>query len=181
MTDALKDGPAGEDGIEAAIRPVGKATPEGVGGIHDAHEPHAHIGFLIRRAQQLHVAVWSRVVSTEISSVQYSILVTLDRLGEASQRELCDEAGLDRSTIAEILRRMERNGLIERQRSAVDARRNTVRLTAHGLAERIRLRPLVKAVQQELTTGLSAAERAQLEHGLKRLLESPVAATRIEL
>ena len=136
----------------------------------DASEPQAHIGFLIRRAQQLHVAVWARVVSSEISSVQYSILVLLDRLGEASQRELCDEAGLDRSTIAEILRRMERTGLIERQRSAADARRNTVRLTAAGKAERARLKPLVVRVQQELTEGMSPSDRAQLAHGLSSLI-----------
>ena len=140
--------------------------------IADEREPHVHVGFLIRRAQQLHVAVWARVVSSELSSVQYSILVTLDRLGEASQRELCDEAGLDRSTIAEILRRMERNGLIERHRSAEDARRNTVRPTQLGRAERIRLKPLVVEVQRELTAGLSAAERAGLERDLRRLIDS---------
>ncbi|MGK0715809.1 MarR family winged helix-turn-helix transcriptional regulator [Leucobacter sp. W1153] len=167
------DETAGENGVEAANAIAGEAAGVIIGGIQDAHEPHAHVGFLIRRAQQLHVAVWARVVSTEVSSVQYSILVTLHRLGDASQRELCDEAGLDRSTIAEILRRMERDGLVERQRSAEDARRNSVRLTTLGLAERRRLKPLVLKVQQELTAGLNAAERAQLELSLNRLLDSP--------
>lgn len=137
-----------------------------------SRESQLHVGYLIRRAQQLHLAVWSRIVSTEVSSVQYSILLTLDRMGAASQRELCDEAGLDRSTIAEILRRMERNGLIERQRSAEDARRNTVRLTALGHSERRRLDPLVLEVQRELTAGLSPEERSELERSLVRLIES---------
>lgn len=136
----------------------------------DASEPHTHIGYLIRRAQQLHVAVWARVVSTEVSSVQYSILVILDRLGEASQRELCDEVGLDRSTITEILRRMERNGLIERRRSAVDARRNTVQLSELGRTERVRLKPLVVQVQHELAAGMSGEERSALARGLRRLI-----------
>lgn len=136
----------------------------------DAHEPQMHVGYLIRRAQQIHVAVWARVVSAEVSSVQYSILVTLARLGEASQRELCDAAGLDRSTIAELLRRMERTGLIERHRSAADGRRNIVRLSELGRAERARLKPLVMQVQHELTAGMSGEERSALARGLRRLI-----------
>lgn len=133
-------------------------------------EPQRHIGFLIRRAQHLHVAVWARVVSPEITSVQYSILVILDQRGEASQRELCDAADLDRSTIAGLVRRMEDRGLVQRQRSSHDARRNTVTLTDLGREERHRLAPLVEQVQHELTSGLSASDRSELERGLARML-----------
>lgn len=136
-------------------------------------EPQRHTGYLIRRAQQAHVAAWTRLVSTEISSVQYSILVVLDRVGEASQRELCDEVDLDRSTIADLVRRMERHGLIERRRDHADARRNTVTLTSHGLEERHRLRPLVHDVDKELTAALSPQEREALRHGLRVLLGTP--------
>lgn len=149
---------------------TGALSDEAVDEVDDAREPHIHLGYLVRRAQQLHVAVWARVVSTDISSVQYSILVTLDRVGEASQRELCDEAGLDRSTIADVLRRMERNDLVERRRSTTDARRNTVSLTEHGRTERVRLKPLVAEVQRELTAGLTDLEREELERGLNRLI-----------
>lgn len=138
--------------------------------VADELEPHAHIGYLIRRAQHLHVATWARVVSAEVSSVQYSVLVFLDRLGEASQRELCDEVGLDRSTVADLMRRMQRNGLIERRRSTHDARRNAVTLTDFGRAERLRLKPLVAEVQRELTLGLSSSDRAELERGLTKLI-----------
>lgn len=135
-------------------------------------EPQRHTGYLIRRAQQAHVAAWTRLVSTEISSVQYSILVVLDRLGEASQRELCDEIDLDRSTVADLVRRMEKHGLIERRRDPADARRNTVTLTTHGRAERMRLRPLVHEVDLELTGGLKPVEREALRRGLRALLET---------
>lgn len=84
----------------------------------DLPEPQRHVGNLIRRAQQLHLATWSRVADPDITSTQYSILAILDRLGEASQRELGDEADLDRSTIADLVRRMEKSGLIARRRAA---------------------------------------------------------------
>lgn len=136
----------------------------------DALEPQRHIGYLIRRAQQLHVAAWSRIVSTETSSVQYSILAVLDRLGEASQRQLCDEVDLDRSTVADLVARMERRGMIERRPDPADARRKSVTLTAAGANERLRLRPLVAEVQDELVAALSPGERSDLRGGLEALL-----------
>jgi DNA-binding MarR family transcriptional regulator len=136
-------------------------------------EPQRHIGYLIRRAQQRHVAVWARLVSSEISSVQYSILAVLDQRGEASQRELCDDVDLDRSTVADLVSRMEKHGLIQRRRDPRDSRRNTVTLTEHGLAERRRLAPLVEQVQAELTSPLDAEDADSLRRFLRRLLVQP--------
>lgn len=102
--------------------------------------------------------------------MQYSILVVLDQVGEASQRELCDKVDLDRSTVADLVRRMEKHGLIERRRDPADARRNTVTLTSHGRDERMRLRPLVHEADRELTSVLSDSERQALRHGLRVLL-----------
>lgn len=140
------------------------------GGDRAEQEPQRHIGYLIRRAQQLHVATWMRVVSTEISAVQYSILVVLDRVGEASQRELCDEVDLDRSTIADLVARMERRRLIVRGRDPEDGRRKTVRLTDHGRAERARLRPLAHQVEDELTGALPSEDREALRGALRLML-----------
>lgn len=134
-------------------------------------EPQRHVGNLIRRAQQLHQTTWARVASGDITSAQYSILVVLDRLGEASQRELCDEVDLDRSTIAGLVGRLEKAGLISRKRSAGDARRNVVTLTEEGAAERARLAPRVAEVQSELTGHLDPAEADALFRGLWRMLE----------
>jgi DNA-binding MarR family transcriptional regulator len=133
-------------------------------------EPQRHVGYLIRRAQQHHIAAWSRIVSTEISSVQYAILVVLDRMGSASQRELCDEVDLDRSTVADLISRMEKRGLVRRWRDPADARRNAVALTDVGRSERHRLTPLVHEVQDELTAPLGDADRRQLQELLRRIL-----------
>lgn len=137
----------------------------------DLPEPQRHVGNLIRRAQQLHLATWARVASADITSAQYSILAVLDRSGEASQRELCDEVDLDRSTIADLVRRMEKAGLIARQRAEGDARRNVVTLTEHGATERRRLAPLVIEVQRELTGHMDDTESDALFRGLWSMLE----------
>ena len=116
------------------------------------------------------MAAWSRLVSTEVSTVQYSVLVVLDRHGELSQRELGDEVDLDRSTIADLVARMERHGLVRRGQDPRDGRRKTVALTEHGRAERERLRPLVAQVEGELTGALSGPSRDALRSALRQLL-----------
>jgi DNA-binding MarR family transcriptional regulator len=133
-------------------------------------EPLRHTGHLIRRAQQRHAALWQERVSAEVSSVQYAALAVLERMPGASQSELGAELDLDRSTIADIVSRLERRGVIERSPHESDRRRYSLRLTAAGLAEVDRLRPLVSEANATLTEGLSAGELATLRMLLKRIL-----------
>jgi DNA-binding MarR family transcriptional regulator len=135
-------------------------------------EPQRYTGYLIRRAQQRHVAAWGRLVSTETSSVQFAVLAVLERLGGCSQQQLCSAVDLDRSTVADVVGRMERRGLLTRRRDPDDRRRNVTVLTADGLAELARLRPGVEAVEHELTGRLEAPERDALRAALRRLLDA---------
>jgi len=138
----------------------------------DEPEPLAYTGFLIRRAQQAHGATWAREVSLEVSSVQYGVLAVLARRPGASQRELGDELDLDRSTIADLVSRLEARGLIERERSAGDRRRNHLGLTRQGAEELARLRPHVDQVEHLLTDGLTVGERDELRRLLRIVLNS---------
>lgn len=136
----------------------------------DESEPLRHTGHLIRRAQQRHAALWQEQVSADVSSVQYAALAVLERMPGASQSELGDELDLDRSTIADIVSRLERRRLIERSPHESDRRRYSLRLTPAGLAEVDQLRPLVAEANAKLTEGLSAGELATLRKLLKRIL-----------
>lgn len=130
----------------------------------------AHTGSLIRRAQQRHVAIWMREVSTDVTSVQYAVLLVLEQRPGVSQRELGDELDLDRSTIAELAARMVRNGLVERISDPQDKRRNTLFLTTTGRALLAELKPRVDNVERVLTQELSTAERDTLRQLIERLL-----------
>ena len=132
-------------------------------------------GHLLRRAQQLHVAVWLRDVCAETTSVQFAALSVLDQRPRASQRELGRVLDLDRSTIADLVARMVRRGLIGRERDEDDRRRNVLQLTTAGRQELARLRPRVEAIEPTLTAGLSSSERDELRRLLRRLLENAVA------
>lgn len=129
-------------------------------------------GFMIRRAQQAHVAVWQRVASDTVTSVQFGVLRVLDRMPGASQRELGAELDLDRSTITELVTRLQRQGLLHRERHPFDRRRNVLRLTAAGTRELVTMEDRVEQVNRLLVAGLSPDEQAQLRRLLARVVAS---------
>ncbi|OJX65252.1 MAG: hypothetical protein BGO95_07395 [Micrococcales bacterium 73-13] len=138
----------------------------------DAPEPQRHIGHLIRRAQQLHAAIWAREASDRISSLQYGVLAVLDRMPGASQKELGEEISVDRSTVAELVTRMARGGLIARVRDGGDRRRNVLELTPEGREALETLRPRVGRVQELLVAELAPADAAELRRLLLLVLRA---------
>ena len=127
-------------------------------------------GSLVRRAQQRHVAVWLAEVSAEITSVQYAALEILQRTPGVNQRQLGDELDIDRSTIADLVARMVRNGLIERSDDPVDKRSYVLYLTASGKKQLATLRPRVEEVERVLTARLTQRECMELRRLLLALL-----------
>jgi DNA-binding MarR family transcriptional regulator len=129
-----------------------------------------YLGYLIRRAAQVHVAVWSREVSTETTSVQFGVLASLSDSDGMSQRELGDALDLDRSTIADLVARLERRGLVSRRRQERDSRANLVNLTPAGRDEYAELAPRVAEVDRILAARLSGEERERLASLLTAVL-----------
>lgn len=91
------------------------------------------------------------------------------------------EQGLETGRLAEhafilgpsltgMLARMEKGGLITRQRSAEDARRSLVRATAEGLAVADALSETIESQYQDLAGHLGSARLAQLYSLLDELL-----------
>ncbi|MBO0922106.1 winged helix-turn-helix transcriptional regulator [Cellulomonas sp. zg-ZUI222] len=136
-----------------------------------------HTGFLLRRTQQAHLAAWAQEVGPRLTNVQFGVLNVLHRRGEASQRELCDDLDLDRSTIAGLVARLEVRGLVARVRAEDDRRRNVVRLTDDGLALLDELVPAAARVDDVLTSALTRQERRTLQALLTKILADGQAAT----
>src|SRR3972149_3585870 len=63
---------------------------------------------------------------------QYAVLVSVAEHEGLSQTGLVDRTGIDRSTLADIVRRMQRKGLLRRRRTKEDARAYVLKLTAEG-------------------------------------------------
>lgn len=133
-----------------------------------------HTGHLIRRAQQRHLAIWQRDVSSEISSVQFAVLTVLGATPGVSQKEVGDVLDLDRSTIADLVGRMAKRNLLERHRDPIDKRKNNIELSELGAAELRRLRPLVDNIEAPLTAGLSKDQRSELRDHLRAIVDAPL-------
>lgn len=138
-------------------------------------EADQYLSLSVRRVLQVHTALWSRVVSSDVSSVQYGVLVFLGEHDELAQRELMRLSQLDKSTLAELLRRMQANGSVTTTRDQGDKRRKTVAITADGRSLLDSLRPAALQVNDILTSGLTEEEAQAFDTLLKRVLESAVA------
>jgi DNA-binding MarR family transcriptional regulator len=127
-------------------------------------------GHLIRRAEQVHRTLWSQYVGDSLTSAQFAILVSLERRPEVDQRTLAESVSLDSSTLADVCRRLEERGLIERSRDAADGRRYTLRSTADGARLRRELTAGVRRVGTELLDGMSDRQRDTLLTLLTRVV-----------
>ena len=92
-------------------------------------------GHLLHRALQRAADLYAEAAGPDaLTQRQYAVLAAVAAHAGAAQADLVAVTGIDRSTLAELVARMITKGLLARERSAVDARANAVRLTAEGQA-----------------------------------------------
>jgi MarR family transcriptional regulator, organic hydroperoxide resistance regulator len=104
---------------------------------------------------------------------QYLVMLVLWEQDGPSVSELGARLGLDSGTLTPLLKRMETQALLRRQRSEADERRVHVELTPSG--KRLRARALDIPAQIACATGCDLAEVAQLTarlHELRRQLSA---------
>ncbi len=91
-------------------------------------------GHLLRRAHQVAVALYAETVAGALSPRQFSILTTLHQEPGLLQVHLSDRIGADRSTVSELIARLEKHGLIRRRRLPGDDRIAELFITEAGVA-----------------------------------------------
>lgn len=90
-------------------------------------------GHLLRRAQQYADDLYKAEVGPKGPTPrQFAVLHTVAADEGLSQTDLVRRTGIDRSTLADMIARLTKKGLLARQRTKTDARANAVRLTAAG-------------------------------------------------
>ena len=82
---------------------------------------------LIRRCQQFYGDLYAREAGgKELTKQQFTLLCALEQNDGTSQTALVEITGIDRSTLAEMVRRMLEKGLLSRERTEEDQRANAV-------------------------------------------------------
>ena len=130
-----------------------------------------YTGLLVRRAQQAHLALWQQLVSRDISSPQFGVLSELKLETGISQADLGAKLDLDKSTITDIVNRLDERGLITRTKDLTDRRKYQLKLTKLGDSELKLLKPRVAQMDKTLTKTLQDDELDSLHQLLLKLLD----------
>lgn len=126
---------------------------------------------LLHRAGQLAEDLFARSIGDlGITARQFVVLSVVDALDDPSQTALCEMSGIDRSTLADIVRRLVSRGLLSRRRTRQDARMYAVRITPEGQDMLQRVLPIANKVDEALVDSLSLEQRAQFNALLQKVV-----------
>lgn len=136
-------------------------------------------GHHIRRLQQIAVAVFlQESESLGITPVQYAALQGVANAPGVDQRTLAGAIGLDTSTTASVIDRLEARGLMQRNASQTDRRVRLLTLTDAGRSELAAVLPAMQRAQERILAPLPQAERAEFMRMLRVLVSTNNALSR---
>jgi DNA-binding MarR family transcriptional regulator len=128
---------------------------------------------LIHRAEQRAGDMFARIAPAGVVTPrQFAILGAIAENPGISQSGLVDLTGIDRSTLADIVRRMLDKGLVQRERTAADARAYAVKLTRKGANTLNRIRPLAETVDKQMLDTLPKEHREMFLSVLAHMVAS---------
>ncbi len=126
---------------------------------------------LLHRASQFADYQFERTAGVHgLTSRQLVVLDAIAKLQEPSQTDVCDATGIDRSTLADMVRRLCARRLITRRRNRIDARAYNLRLTEDGIDCLGKLLPTMTEAEQQVTGALSEGKRREFMDLLKTIL-----------
>lgn len=103
---------------------------------------------------------------------QVAMLVALRDNGDLPQTTLCDAMKLTQNTVVTWLNELEDRGYVERLRDPSDRRKHNVTLTEAGTKALDRAEAELRRLEDEVLSGLSADERAQLRKLMTKALDA---------
>ncbi|MDP3736211.1 MAG: MarR family transcriptional regulator [Hyphomonadaceae bacterium] len=128
---------------------------------------------LLRRADQYAAEIFMKAGLTDgVTLRQTVLLAAIAELEGASQSDLVRATGIDRSTLAEMMLRMEKRGLIARSAAADDLRAKSVKLSRSGRDHLEAALPAMRSVDAALLASLSRARRTGFTAALQSLADA---------
>ena len=130
-------------------------------------------GFLARRAHQIASGVFEEECGElGLTQAQHGALLVAAQAPGLDQSGLAHALGFDRATTGEILRVLERRGLVRRAPSKTDARRRTIEVTGRGQGMLRRAAPRLERAQERLLRALPQGDRDRLLDLLERFCDA---------
>ncbi|WP_213991047.1 MarR family transcriptional regulator [Sodalis sp. dw_96] len=116
---------------------------------------------LMRRIFQQHTSNWQQLLP-DLTKPQYAVLCAIAEHPGIEQVQLMAAAVSTKATLAELLARLEKRGLLRRVRDAADKRRRFIWLTDEGQAMLDVSQPLAFDADQAFLKRLSALDQQVL-------------------
>ncbi len=117
---------------------------------------------MLHRASQCAGDVFhGEIGGDDLTPRQYAVLLTVSQNEGISQTGLVERTGVDRSTLADIVRRMLKKGLLQRRRTKEDARAYAVKLTEEGRRHLKLADPVARRVDDRILDALPTKQREQ--------------------
>lgn len=139
-------------------------------------------GYLFRRMQQIAVAIFvEECRDFDLTPVQYAALIAIHTHPGIDATRLSAVIAFDRSTLGNVIERIETKGLIERKPSSADKRIKLLYLTRAGAALLREIMPAVDRAQARMLQPLKAGDRKTLMALLTQLVDLNNEASRVPL
>ncbi len=137
----------------------------------DEWDPKAHPGHYFSRISRALTRIGDqRFQELGFATAQLPVLTALKDGACRSQTELARLAKVEQPSMAQLLARMERDGLIRREPDPADRRSSLVSLTEVAEARLPAGRAILRQANREMTEGLTKAEVGTLVDLLRRVL-----------
>jgi DNA-binding MarR family transcriptional regulator len=131
---------------------------------------HTLPGYLVRRTQQISTALFAEECANhDLTAVQYAALVAIFLHPQIDATRISQFISLDRSTLGNVLERIEAKGWVVRVGSPSDKRIKLLGLTKTGKKLLSDVQRPVKRVQERLLEPLSVADRSSFLNLLTRI------------
>ena len=111
------------------------------------------------------------VIQAGLRPPTYGVLLTIERLGPVSQKQISDQMGFDPSDLVGVIDILEREGFLTRGRDPRDRRRYSLTLTALGQKRLRQFSAIAAEVEEELLAPLNDDERQTFRALVRRVLE----------
>jgi DNA-binding MarR family transcriptional regulator len=129
-------------------------------------------GHLIRRVHQVSTAYFAEECGGDLTAVQYAALVAIGAHPGIDATRLSEIIYFDRSTIGDVLDRMEGKDWIRRASTPTDRRIKLLELSPTGQSVLQQVEPGIRRIQERLLAPLTATEAKTLIRLLGKMADA---------
>ncbi len=127
----------------------------------------------INKSALLHKRVMAKILERfELTYAQYQVLKTIKKHDTLSAKEILVHLDTDKATLSGVLGRLEKNGLIKREKDPKDKRLMHISLTAASIALCSNVEDIERQCANDLTKGIKPREVKNFMNVFEKLIEN---------